>query len=46
MPKNAVGNQLFIPIASEICRIKGAVVLPNCPTTLVHPKPKLLIYVG
>jgi hypothetical protein len=46
MPKKAVGNQLLRPIAAEICLMNGAVVLPNCPTTLVHPNPKLLIYVG
>jgi hypothetical protein len=46
IPKKAVGNQLFTPIAPDIYLMKGAIVLPSCPITLVHPNPKLRIYVG
>jgi hypothetical protein len=46
IPKTAVENQLFTPMVDDIYLIKGDIVLPICPTTLVQPKPKLLISVG
>jgi len=42
MPIKAGGNQLFIFTAEAICLTNGEIVLPNIPTTLVHPNPKLL----
>lgn len=41
-PNKAGGNHEFTATLPAICLMKGDIVLPNIPTTLVHPKPILL----
>lgn len=45
-PSKAGGNQLLMPMYEEIVVMKGERVLPIIPITLVHPYPKLRVWVG